>query len=86
MVGGLHVLRDRIHLVEQILVGVANPAAILCPANQAGSTEEGPGIVEEWSAEEEMRRLEAEWCRARYRRDVNVAGAARKKPDGSRSN
>ncbi|MFO0737568.1 MAG: hypothetical protein U0270_16870 [Labilithrix sp.] len=60
MVGGLHVLRDRIRLVGRILLGAVNPSEILCADNEAGSLAEGPGIVREWSPEEEERHLEAQ--------------------------
>ena len=92
MAGSLMVLRDRIRLLERILMGSTCPSVILCAANQADSSEEGPGIVNEWSAEEEMRRLEAEWRGARQRRDLARqeqrpdSFIRLKKPDPGRSN
>lgn len=68
MLGGLHVLRDRLHLVARILLGKVNAAEILCEQNEAGVLEEGPGIVREWTAEEQAQRLEAEWRLACSRR------------------
>ena len=42
MAGGLLVLRDRLHVIERVLMGRINPAAVLSTANQDPS-EEGPG-------------------------------------------
>ena len=93
MTGSLHVLRDRLRLIERILLGEINPRMILCQANQADSSESGPGIVEEWSPEEEVQRLAAEWRGARNRAELaKQAEAAKdmvithKKPDDKRSN
>jgi hypothetical protein len=57
------------HLVERILLGDANPAAILCPENEAAASEEGPGIVPEWSPVEEEEHLLAQW-RSFYRANL----------------
>ena len=70
MAGSLHVLRDRLQLLERVLSGITNPREILCSANEADVSEDGPGIVPEWSHDEEVQRLEAEWRGARYRRDA----------------
>lgn len=92
MAGSLMVLRDRLRLVERILMSAANPSSILCRANQADPSEDGPGIVREWSPAEEVERLEAEWRGARYRRDTNrqppvpAVVITTKKFDGRRSN
>lgn len=91
MVGGLHVLRDRIGLVARILLGRANAAEILCEENEAGFIEEGPGIVKEWTAEEQAERLEAEWRLACSRRSVEQPRGIftltpSKKPTPDRSN
>lgn len=91
MVGGLHVLRDRIRLVVRILTGAVNASEILCEENEAGLLEEGPGIVRQWSAEETVQRLEAEWRLACSRRLVEqphgIFGAfARNKKPFNRSN
>lgn len=68
MLGGLHVLRDRIGLVARILMGKVNAAEILCEQNEAGLIEEGPGIVREWTNEEQAQRQEAAWRLACSRR------------------
>lgn len=94
MVGGLHVLRDRLRLIERILMGMQNPGTILCPANEADASEDvGPGVIEEWSDAEEVKRLEAEWRGARYRQDlakqaavVNAPAAQCKKPGDGKVN
>ncbi len=92
MVGGLLILRDRLRLVEQVLMGTANPGVLLCPANQADAAEDGPGIVPEWSPDDEVQRLKAELEGARYRRDRAQQGQRPQvvqpppKPDPKRSN
>lgn len=90
MLGGLHVLRDRIGLVARILTGAVNAADILCEANEAGFLEEGPGIVREWSAEEKAQHLEAEWRLACARRlseqPHGIFGLSRNKKPYDRSN
>ncbi len=93
MAGSLLLLQDRLRLLERVVMGAANPSLILCPSNQADSSEEGPGIVREWSHEEEVQHLEAEWRGARYRRDLARQAPSPKsvvitdkKPAGSRSN
>jgi hypothetical protein len=60
MASALAVLRDRLALVESIVMGTTNAAAIISLANEADDCEEGPGIVTEWSAEEIIERREAE--------------------------
>ena len=79
MVGGLLILRDRLRLVEQVLTGTANPGVLLCDANEADATEEGPGIVSEWSLDDEVQRLKAELQGARFRRDL---GRLAQRPPG----
>lgn len=90
MTGGLHVLRDRIHLVARILTNAVNASQILSEENEAGVFEEGPGIVREWSAEETAQRLEAEWRLACSRRFLEqpqgIFGFARNKKPDDRSN
>lgn len=90
MLGGLHVLRDRLHLVARILMGKVNAAEILCEENEAGLLEQGPGIVREWTAEEQAERLEAEWRLACSRRlseqPHGIFALNRKKPHDGRSN
>lgn len=91
MLGGLHVLRDRLRLVARILMGKVNAAEILCEQNEAGLIEEGPGIVREWTAEELAQRLEAEWRLACSRRLSErphgiFALNRNKKPSDGRSN
>jgi hypothetical protein len=92
MVGGLLILRDRLRLVEQVLMGTANPGVLLCDANQADAAEEGPGILPEWSADDEVQRLKAELQGPRYRRDLAQQGQRPQvvqpppKPDPKRSN
>lgn len=82
--GGLHVLGDRIHLLEGILLNAVNPALILSPENEASSSESGPGIIREWSPEEEEARLSARW-RSFYRRNL-AQREPLKKPNPDRSN
>lgn len=72
LAGGLHVLRDRLHLLERIVLRRVNPALVISPENEARSEEEGPGIIREWSEDEEERRLAAEWG-AFYRRKCRIA-------------
>jgi hypothetical protein len=90
MLGGLHVLRDRIHLVARILMGKGNAAEILCEENEAGLIEEGPGVVREWSVEEKAQHLEAEWrlaCSRRFlQQPQGIFGFARNKKPDDRSN
>ena len=90
MLGGLHVLRDRIHLVARILMGKVNASEILCEENEAGLIEEGPGIVREWTAEEQAERLEVEWRLACSRRlseqPHGIFGFNRNKKPSDRSN
>ena len=91
MVGGLHVLRDRIHLVARILTNAVNASEILSEENEAGVFEEGPGIVREWSAEETAQHLEVEWRLACSRRFLEqprgiFGGFARNKKPFDRSN
>ena len=90
MLGGLHVLRDRIGLIARILMGKVNASEILCEQNEAGLIEEGPGIVREWTAEEQAQRLEAEWRLACSRRlseqPHGIFGLPRNKKPYDRSN
>ena len=90
MAGGLHVLRDRLHLVARILTSAVNASEILCDENEAGLIEEGPGIVREWSVEEQAERLEAEWRLACSRRLSEqpraIFGFTRNKKPYDRSN
>lgn len=90
MLGGLHVLGDRIYLIARILMGKVNAAEILCEQNEAGLIEEGPGIVREWSAEEQAERLEVEWrlaCSRRLsERPQAIFGLPRSKKPYDRSN
>lgn len=69
--GSLHVFRDRVRLIERILLGATNPSRILCPENEAALSEKGPGIIEVWSPEEEASQLAAEWRGARHRANVD---------------
>lgn len=91
MLGGLHVLRDRIGLVARIVMGNVNASEILCEQNEAGVMEEGPGIVREWSTEQVAQHLEAEWRLACYRQaseqpqGIFTLGPS-KKPNPDRSN
>ena len=92
MVGGLMMLRDRLRLIEQVLMGTANPGVMLCDANEADAAEDGPGVVPEWSLDDEVQRLKAELQGARYRRDLGRLAQRSpgfvppQKPDPSRSN
>lgn len=89
MLGGLHVLRDRIHLVARILMGKVNASEILSEENEAGLIEEGPGIIREWTAEEKAQHLEAEWrlaCSRRFLEPQGIFGFARNKKPDDRSN
>jgi hypothetical protein len=90
MAGGLHVLRDRIHLVARILTSAVNASEVLCEENEAGVFEEGPGIVREWSAEEKAQHLEAQWRLACSRRSLEqphgIFGLSRHKKHDDRSN
>lgn len=56
MAGALHVLRDRIRLLEEILSGTADPAQLLCPSNEADSSKREPYLVAVWAPEEYVRR------------------------------
>ena len=67
MAGGLLLLRDRLRAVERVVMGIDNPALILCRANEADVSEDGPGVLRAWSAEEVVERCEAEWRGARNR-------------------
>jgi hypothetical protein len=67
MAGGLLLLRDRLRQVERVVMGIDNPAIVLCRANEADVSEDGPGVLRAWSAEEVVERCEAEWRGARYR-------------------
>ena len=82
--GGLHVLRDRIILLERVLVGVANPALILCPSNEVDASRSGPFIMAEWSPEEQVQRMTAELRGACYRQVLERL-PAKTKPDDKRS-
>jgi hypothetical protein len=65
--GGLLLLRERLRAVERVVMGIDNPAVILCKANQADSSEAGPGILPAWSPDEVVSRCEAEWRGAKNR-------------------
>jgi len=67
MAGGLLLLRDRLRQVERVVMGVDNPAIILCRANEADASEDGPAVLRSWSAEEVVERSEAEWRGAKNR-------------------
>lgn len=88
--GGLHVLRDRLHLVAQILTSAVNASEILSEENEAGVFEEGPGVIREWSADEKAQHLEAEWrlaCSRRFlERPHEIFSFARNKKPNDRSN
>lgn len=90
MAGGLHVLRDRIHLVARVLTSAVNASEILSEENEAGTFEEGPGIVREWSPEQKAQHLEAEWRLARSRQSLEqphgIFGLSRHKKHDDRSN
>ncbi len=90
LLGGLHVLRDRIQLVARILTSAVNASEILSEENEAGLIEEGPGIIREWTAEEKAQHLEAEWRLACSRRFLEqpqgIFGFARNKKPDDRSN
>ncbi len=74
MAGGLLLHRDRLRLVESVVVGASNPSLILCHANQADVFEEGPGVIPEWSAQEALERHEAERRAARNRSEWESRG------------
>jgi hypothetical protein len=90
MTGGLHVLRDRLHLVARILTSTVSASEILSEENEAGVFEEGPGIVREWSADEKAQHLEAEWRLSRSRQSLEqphgIFGLSRHKKHDGRSN
>jgi hypothetical protein len=67
MAGGLLLLRDRLRQVERVVMGIDNPAVILCRANEADACEEGPGVLRAWSADEEVERCASEWRGAKNR-------------------
>ncbi len=60
MASALLVLRDRLRLVESVVMGMQNPAIVLCGSNVADEFDEGPGVIAEWSPEEILERREAE--------------------------
>jgi len=60
MSGPLLVLRDRLTLLENIAMGVTNPATILSDINRADDSEEGPCIITEWSEREIAERRAAD--------------------------
>jgi hypothetical protein len=57
MAGALHVLRDRIILLLDILMGKENPASIICPSNEVDVSRNGSFILPEWTPEEQVRRM-----------------------------
>ena len=67
MAGGLLVLRDRLRLVERVVMGIDNPAVSLCRANEADPSEEGPGVFQSWSGEDVVERCLAEYRGAKNR-------------------
>ncbi len=44
-------LRDRLGLLERVVIGASNPALIICHGNEAAPSEDGPGIYYEWSTD-----------------------------------
>jgi len=68
MAGGLLLLRDRLRQVERVVMGIENPADILCPANEADEPEEGLGVLRAWSAGDEVEHCAAEYQGAKNRR------------------
>ena len=69
MAGGLILIRDRLRQVERVVMGIDNPADILCRANEADASEEGPGVYRVWSADEEVERRLADYRGAKNRSD-----------------
>jgi hypothetical protein len=67
MAGALLLLRDRLRTVERVVMGIDNPALILCRANEADASEEGAGVLRSWSAEEVVERAQAEYRGAKNR-------------------
>ena len=67
MAGGLLLLRDRLRLVERVVMGIDNPGVLLCRANEADASEEGPGVLRVWSAEEVVERCASEYRGAKNR-------------------
>jgi hypothetical protein len=88
MAGGLLVLRDRLRQVERVVMGIDNPAIILCRANEADACEEGPSVFRAWSTEEEVERCLSDYRGAKNRLawETRVPGAQsfilHKKPNG----
>ena len=68
MAGALHVLRDRIVLLHDILVGKENPSSIICHSNEVDASRSGPLILLEWSPEEQVRRMTTSLQADCYRR------------------
>jgi len=67
MAGGLILLRDRLRQVERVVMGIDNPADILCPANEADESEEGLGVLCAWTAGDEVEHCAAEYEGAKNR-------------------
>ena len=84
--GALHALRDRIRLLEWILKNVADPAPILCEANQAKDAEDGPGIVPEWSQERQVQHLAGRYRVGYYRYALERLPAFRHNKPGNKIN
>ncbi len=74
MAGGLLLIRDRLRQVERVVMGIDNPADILCRANEADASEEGPGVYRVWSADEEVERHLADYRGAKNRLDWEKRG------------
>jgi len=88
--GGLLLFRDRIRLAELVVVGEVNPGVIICKGNEADWSEDGPGVIAEWSREEAIERAEADrrGIRARLRWELRdrtpKSFVLHKKPEGNR--
>jgi hypothetical protein len=85
MAGALHVLRDRVILLHDILMSKANPASIMCPSNEVDASRSGPYVLAEWSPEEQVRRATIALQADCYRR-VLARLPSRKAEDKGRSN
>lgn len=85
MAGALHVLRDRVILLHDILMGRANPASIMCPSNEVDASGSGPLVLAEWSEEEQVRRMTTSLQADCYRHALERL-PTRKSDDKGRSN
>lgn len=86
MAGALHVLRDRVILLHEILVGKANPASIMCPSNEVDASRSGLFILPEWSPEEQVRRTMLALQADCYRKALERQPVTKKADDKGRSN